>query len=37
VFLSGKADQLSIYNLVLGATDFYMIALVSGNMKLKMK
>jgi hypothetical protein len=37
VFLSGKADKLSVYNLVLGATDFYMIALVSGNMKLKMK
>lgn len=37
VFLSGKVDQLSVSRLVLGATEFYMMTLVSGNMKLKMK
>ena len=37
VFLSGKVDQLSVSSLVLGAKEFYMLTLVSGNMKLKMK
>lgn len=37
VFLSGKVDQLSVSNIILGATDFYMMTRVSGNVKLKMK
>lgn len=37
VFLSGKVDRLSVSNIILGATDFYMMTLVSGNVKLKMK
>jgi phosphopantetheine adenylyltransferase len=37
VFLSGKVDQLTVSNIILGATDFYMMTLVSGDMKLKMK
>ncbi len=37
VFLSGKVDQLSVSSLVLGSKEFYMLTLVSGNMKLKMK
>lgn len=37
VFLSGKVDELSVSTIILGATDFYMMTLVSGNMKLKMK
>ena len=37
VFLTGKADLLSVSNIILGSTDFYMVTRVSGNMKLKMK
>lgn len=37
VFLSGKVDQLSVSNIILGPNDFYMMTQVSGNMKLKMK
>jgi hypothetical protein len=37
VFLTGKADQLSVSNIILGSTGFYMVTRVSGNMKLKMK
>jgi hypothetical protein len=37
VFLSGKVDQLTVSNIILGATDFYLMTLVSGDMKLKMK
>lgn len=37
VFLSGKVDELSVSNIVLGAGEFYMMTIVSGNVKLKMK
>lgn len=37
VLLSGQVSKLKVSSIVLGATNFFMLTEVSGNMKLKMK
>jgi len=37
VFLSGTVDKLTVSDIQLGTTDFYLNTQVSGNLKLKMK